>query len=200
MRLSVKKAVLILSALLLFSLLIYLYYYISKPKQIAEEFLKTTRLHNYEKLFSLSSIDLLKSYRTEGILINLIDWKFIDKKRITKEKRELDLSEKAFDDWIKWELEHQKAASVDDLVLLKLMKLLSKEADNYKAWRSDNIRTKKAFQEGEKYYYYEDVNRVEYLLDIKCTNKLGMELKNKYILVVEKDYDGKWKVARFHER
>lgn len=128
----------------------------------------------------------------------MIDWKFIDKKKISKEKKELDLSEEVFNKWIKSMLELEKKDSVDDLLLLKLIKTEFK-GSNYEAWRSNEIKYNKAFEEDGKYYYYQKINRVEYLVDITCTNKLGMTLKNKYIIVVEKESD-KWKIKDFYER
>lgn len=47
-----------LSAILFLSSSIYLYSYVNQPKKIAEEYLKATRLHDYEKIVKLSSIGL----------------------------------------------------------------------------------------------------------------------------------------------
>ena len=55
-----------------------------KPKQIAEQYLKAIQLHDYEEMFKLSE----GAARTGNVLINLIDWKFINTKKIDNVQEE----------------------------------------------------------------------------------------------------------------
>lgn len=190
-RFSFKKAV---TATIFIITSIYLYTSYYQPKKVAEDYLKAIRLYDYKKIFELSSTELLTAYDTKGILINLIDWKFIDKEKISTEKVYLDLSEKAFEEDIKTWLEIYKVDSVNNLPDFDRDRLKS-----YDVWRAHEIEDYKPLEEGGKYYYYKDVDRVECLVDITNTNKLGMVLKHKYILAVEKEH-GKWRVSRFDVR
>ena len=192
---QLKIIILILVVILFSAASIYLFRNINLPKKIATEYLKAIQMHNDKKLTKLSSPENLRELYKKGELINLMDWKFINKKKIKKEKLRLDLSERAFKEWLKRIRGAETGHTIIEIYKSKY------ETDNYyEAWRLGQIEDKKAFKEEGNFYYYKPINRVEYLLDITCTNKLGMRLKHKYILVLEKDYLGKWKVIKFNER
>lgn len=190
-----KKWIVVIVLVSFASIAIFSYLYIDKyrPKSIAEEYLKAVQLHDIKKLVSISSTPSV----SDTLLINLINWKFIDAKKISKTKERLDLSEESFKDEVKDFLRLNKKDSVEDLP--DFLKDFKNRLKNYDAWRTDEIKTHKAFEENGNYYYYTDIPQIEYLLDITATNRLGMELRKKYILLVAKESDG-WKVKEFRER
>jgi hypothetical protein len=79
-RLDRKKLILVLVAIVTISVLIYSYAYIYKPKNVAEQYLEATQLHDFETLGKLSSYLHLLDLEKKGVLINLINWQFVDKK------------------------------------------------------------------------------------------------------------------------
>jgi hypothetical protein len=181
-----------------------------KPKRIAEEYLKAIQIQDYPKILALSEMQLVGSYVDKGILINLVDWKFIHQKKISSELKELDLSREAFDNLCKTIIFADKVKSINDSKIFKQVLEMGRMVgelypeintdDDYGAWRAFTIHAKEAFRKDDGYYYYDKTQKVEYLLDITCTNKLGMQLKKKYMLVVQKDDKGEWKVIEFAER
>lgn len=172
------------------------YYYLNiyQPRKIAEDYLKAVQLHDYEKLIKIEGAG--KSSLRDGVLINLINWNFIDKKTSTKNKINLNLTGERYDRDLKIYFDLYKVTSVDDFP----HEHLKQEYRDYNTWRSYNISVFEAFEENGDYYYYSDRRRVEYLLDLTATNKLGMELKKKYMLTVEKNHRSEWKVIAFDER
>lgn len=197
---SSKKRVFVFLAvglILLVPAIILSWYYISsyQPKRVADEYLKAIQLHDISKIEKLSGIS------KDSILINLLDWKFIDKKRIPSRKVNLDLSEEAWRKEVQLALTAFQESSVDFLPLPDLIKAESKD---YGVWFDNRLRIYKPFKEDGNYYYIESP-KVEYQLDITATNKLGAELKKKYILVVDRwggkwHFGGEWKVIKFEER
>ncbi len=196
-RLSKKWIIVVIAILVSFTsiaIFLYLYIYDYKPRSIAEKYLKVVQLHDFEKIMDISLRKARSDALSDGILINLIDWKFIDSQKITNRKEKLGLSEEAFERDVKSVLDLYKADSVKNLPDHR-----KDQFKDYEAWKSYYIRIVEAFKENGNYYFYYDIPQIEYLLDITATNKLGMELKKKYILRVEKQDDG-WKVVKFDER
>jgi len=158
------------------------------PKKIAEGYLKAIQLHDYENMSKLSS-----GVRS-NVLINLISWNFVDSKKISSIKKPLDISESQYNELLKLALEAYNVTSADALPLESLREYLK----SYNSWRTQQLETFKPIEEGGSYYYYSRP-ALEYLLDITASNKLGIELKKKYILRVEKNFTG-WKITKFDER
>lgn len=191
----------ILSIIILGSLsYFYNYYsYSYQPRKIAEEYLKAIQLHDLEKIGKLC-------LSKDSILINLLDWKFVHKKSIPK-KAKLDLSEEAWKKEIELQKEMELAVTAFQRVSgysLPLPDLTKAEYKDYGVWLDNKLRIYKPFKEDGNYYYIMKP-KIEYLLDITATNKLGTELKKKYILVLYRqggkwNFDGDWKVLKFEER
>lgn len=177
-------AVVIIEAIVVASFNFYEYHY--KPKKVAEAYLKAIQLHDYEGLVKLSS------GAGYDVLINLIGWSFVDEKKIAHMKNLLDVSEETYNKNLALYLDIYKVTSADAHDSLK------EEYKSYDSWRSRQLQIFKPIEEAGSYYYFSDEPALEYLLDITVTNKLGMELKKKYILLVEKLTD--WKVTKFEER
>lgn len=175
------------------------YYYVSyhyQPKHIAEDYLKAIQLHDIEKMQKLGIDSYLWKY---DVLINLLDWKFINAKYKPQKKVLIDLSETAF----KRERESQYLWHKDlsDQKYLEEWKQTYAE-ENYEKWKSEKIanyiKDDKAFEDNGNYYYIED-RWITYLVDITAANKIGSEIKKKYLLTVRRQ-DGQWKVSGFCDR
>jgi len=164
-----------------------------KPKKVAEAYLKAVQLHDYKRLFELSSGAAFKGV-LDGVLINLIGWNFVDEKKISNMKKPLDVSEETYNKNLALYLEISKVTSADALPY----DWLKEEYKSYDLWRSKQLQRFEPIEEAGRYYYFSDEPAFEYLLDITATNKLGTELKKKYILLVEKTTD--WEVTKFEER
>jgi hypothetical protein len=196
-----KKGLLIFLAVILFILvaLVPSYWYFNsyyQPKQVAEEYLKATQLHDFTKIKKLSALS------EDSILINLIDWKFINRTSIPAEKKRLDLSNEAWQKDVALALTAFQETSVDSLPLPDLLKA---EYKDYDVWFEHRLKTYKPVKEEDGNYYYNETPKIEYLIDLTATNKLGTELKKKYILVVDRwggtwSLTGDWRVIKFEER
>lgn len=165
------------------------YKYNYKPKKVAEAYLKAVQLHDYETIkreYMVGSSD---------VLINLISWSFIDTKKIFNIKKPLDLSEEEYYRDLKYYLALYNVNSSEDLPY----ESFKQDYKSYDTWRSGRIKTFDPFKEDGNYYYIASP-KVEYLLDITATNKLGAELKKKYILGVTMWSGNEWSVSKFEER
>jgi hypothetical protein len=180
--------ILILSIITLSSLsyLNYQYSYSYLPHKVAEEYLNAIQMQDLtttEKMWGLSG---------DSILDNLIDWEFADKRSIPSEKIEINLSEEAWKEEVEFALIAFRASSVDSL---PLPEIIINGYRNYGVWFGNQSKSYKVFQEDGNYYYY-TVPKVEYLLDIAGSNKIGMELRKNFILTVDKWNKG-WEVTEF---
>ena len=187
-----KVATLLVSFIVIAGFLIYLYYYYNysyQPHKIAEEYLKAVQLHDYATIKKISSIS------EDSILINLIDWQFVHKNNIPSEKTKIDLSEDAWRKEVELAL---TAFQVSSVSFLPFPDLILNGYKDYNVWFDNRLKLYKAFNEGENYFYIKSPI-VEYLLDITATNKLGTELRKKYILLLNKG-DAGWIVIEFKER
>lgn len=186
-----KKGIIILILMVISLLVPFWYSKHYQPRKVAEEYLKAIQRQDIDKMHKIGFLAAVKS---KGILINLLNWNFIDEKRTDHRKEMLDLSKEEYERSLKQELEIHKVDSVDKLP----HEYLKEEYKSYETWRSSQIKTFNAFEENNVFYYYDNTPQVEFLLDIAFTNKLGMELKKKYILIVKK-YE-RWEVIEFTDR
>lgn len=167
--------------------------------KVVNGYLQAIKDHNYDELKIYGDLS-----HDDSIFINLIDWKILRATNLPDRKESFNLSKLEYKQWLEVELDVHNVSSIEEIPDDSIRAGFK----NYESWRAYEIDNRKLFEENGKHYYIDDAPEKEYLLDIRITNKLGMELKFKYVVIVEYrfglirggKYSKNWKVISAKKR
>ncbi len=173
----------------------YLLYKKSAPGRTASEYLKAARGSDLERLKALSYPTHWSEMAARGVAIRPLSWKLVSEQRITRRKKEFDLTQAAY----KKEVASALHLYNEPKVSLLRDEALKKRLESYASWRAENIATYGLFEENGRYYYNDSTPRVELVYEITVeAGKPPVE----YLLALEQKSSarGRWEVTEFGRR